>query len=459
MMGEPGITAAEEYIASEFAAAGLDPLPGLDHYFHDFTVTRTGFDADELVLEVDHNRQSYRGLPGQDFRPLPFSRAVDLAGELVFAGYGISAPSFGHDDYDGLSIDGKIALVLRGEPETDDPDSPFFGEGSTVHAYFKTKAEAAYRRGAVGIVVVNPIGRPERPTDFTLFPSFEVDSVGHRTPPELTVRVGEKFPALLSASALLRWVAAEWAIPADEIVKQMNDGIAPRRLGLEPLPARVGVGQFDPVSGIPVRNVAGVLPGDDPDRFIIVGAHHDHLGSFVGDEATPGEDTIFNGADDNASGVAVVLQVVRRLAEAELEKSVVFVTFSGEEQGLLGSAAFASSRIVDLSAVDLLINVDMAARNAPDPVLVYQGGDLPIRRNSLQSIADSATLPVTLVIDGVGGSDYIPFEQPGVPVIFSFSGFHDDYHGVDDEADRLDYDRLVSVAEFVLGIVLSTAGE
>ncbi|MBU8914127.1 MAG: M28 family peptidase, partial [Spirochaetales bacterium] len=282
-------------------------------------------------------------------------------------------------------------------------------------------------------------------------------SAGHRPPPELTARVGDEFLALLSSSALLGGAATQWDLPAGDIVGRMNDGIAPGTLRLDPLHARLGVDQFDPVSGIPARNVAGVLPGGDPNRFIIVGAHHDHLGTIVGEGAVAEDDRIFNGADDNASGVAVVLELARRLAEAELEKSVVFVTFSGEEQGLLGSGAFASSRIVDLSAVDLMINVDMAARNAPDPVLVYQGGDLPIRRSRLQSIADSASLPVTLVTDGVGGSDYIPFEQSGVPVIFSFSGFHDDYHGVDDEADRLDYDRLASVTEFVLGIVLSTA--
>jgi len=246
-------------------------------------------------------------------------------------------------------------------------------------------------------------------------------------------------------------------VPAREIVNQMNDGIAPRVLGLEPLSALVGVSQYDPVSGIAARNVAGVLPGNDSDGFIIVGAHHDHLGSFAVDEATPEADTIFNGADDNASGVAVVLDVARRLAHTSLGKSVVFVTFSGEEHGLLGSAAFASSRIVDLSRVDLMINVDMAARNASDPVLVYQGGELPIGRTSLQSIAESAGLPMTVALTGVGGSDYIPFEQSGIPVIFPFSGFHEDYHGVDDEADRLDYERMASVTEFVLGIVLEAA--
>jgi Zn-dependent M28 family amino/carboxypeptidase len=135
------------------------------------------------------------------------------------------------------------------------------------------------------------------------------------------------------------------------------------------------------------------------------------------------------------------------------------VTFSGEDQGLLGSAAFASSGIVDLSSVDLMIHVDMVARNVPNPVLVYLGGDPPIEMDSLQSIANSAGPPVTLLTDGVGGSDYIPFEQSGIPVIFTFSGFHDDYHGVDDEADRLDYDRLASITEFVLGIVLEAAGD
>jgi hypothetical protein len=462
MLGEDGISAAEEYIAERFAEAGLLPLPGLDDYFQDFAVTRTVIDPEGVVLEIGDTRL-YQGVPGRDFVPLRYSRDADLAEDLVFAGYGISAPSFGHDDYGGLNVRGNIVLVLRGEPETDDPNSPFFGEDSTVHAQFKTKAEVAYRHGAIGIVVVNPIGRPERTTDFTVFPVFELDDPRYRPPPELTAQIGGNFPVLWSSSALLQWTADQWGVSAAELVGRMDAGITPGSLGLRSFHARVGVDQVAPESGVPARNVAGLFVGEDEDRYVIVGAHHDHLGAFGGEESpvegTVDDDRIFNGADDNASGVAVVLEVARRLQDADLGTNVVLVTFSAEEPGLLGSTAFVMSGIVDPSRVDLMINVDMAGRNAPDPVLVYQGGDSPIPRSNLQAIADSAELPVTIHTEPIGRDDSVPFEYSGIPTIFPFSGFHEDYHGVDDEADRLDYDRLASVTDFVIGVILTTAGE
>jgi Peptidase family M28/PA domain len=458
-MGEAGITAAEQYIAEQFDAAGLNPLPGTDGFFLDFEVTRTEFATDGLTLQSMIPAAPYAGSPGHDFRPLPFSQDADVAGELVFAGYGIQAPSFGHDDYDGLNVHGRIVLVIRGEPDTADPNSPFFGEGSTNHAYFKTKAEVAYRRGAVGMIVVNPVGRPERPTDFEIFPSFELDSSGRPVPMDLTAQVGDRFPAILSSSAFLQWASDQWGVRPTQIVSRMNDGIPPGSLGLDTLSVRVQSRRRAPVRGIPARNVAGILPGDDEAGIIIIGAHHDHLGTMVGEASAAGADTIFNGADDNASGVAVVLEAARQLAGANPRKRILFVTFSGEEQGLLGSAAFASSGIMNLSGVDLMINVDMAGRNSTNPVLVYHSGSPALGGATLESIAASVALRSTIVTSGVGGSDFIPFEESGIPVVFPFSGLHDDYHGVDDEADRLDYQRMTTVTEFVVGIVLAAAGE
>jgi hypothetical protein len=458
MLGEDGIAAAEEYIAGRFEAAGLAPSGETNGYFQDFAVTRTEYTAVELVLEATAPELTYVGVAGHDFRPLPFSRSADLAGDLVFAGYGISAPSLGHDDYDGLAARGKVAFVLRGEPDTSDPSSAFYGEGSTVHASFKTKAEAAYRAGAIGIVVVNPVGHPERPTDFTVFPSFELDAA-RSPPPELTARVGSTFAAVFSSSTLLEWVCAQWGATPAGVVSQMDDGIAPASLNLPELSIHLQTELMDPVRGVAARNVVGLLSGDRKDRFIIVGAHHDHLGTISGEGATPGADTIFNGADDNASGVAVVLEVAQRLATANLHTSVIFVTFSGEEHGLFGSTAFVTAGVVDMSEIDLMINVDMAGRNAAEPMTLYLGGDSPIPSFRLQSIADSVALPVVVHDESLGRDDSLPFDQSGVPTMFAFSGFHDDYHGVDDEADRLDYDHLAAVTDFVECVVRAAAGE
>jgi hypothetical protein len=453
LVGTEGIAEAEEYIAQQFEEIGLEPLPGDNDYFEDFELTRWEYPVDRLSLQLPG--AGYSGTGGRDFRPLPFSGAAELGVPLVFAGYGIDALEADHTDYAGLDVNHKIVLVLRGEPDTDDPSSPFYGEGSTYHAYFKTKAEEAYFQGAAGIVVVNPVGRAESAADFALLPAYALSGSG--LPPALRSRVGPDFPALLSGSGLLVAAAEAWGVAPNELKAAADRGTRPASLGLPALEIRLSVARTDPPDVIPVRNVAGVLPGADENSYVIVGAHHDHLG-MVESSDHPDGDTIFNGADDNASGVSVVLGAARALAGVDLDRSVVFATFSAEEHGLYGSSVLASPQGLDLTRAVLMVNSDMAGRNPDDAMVVYQGGVMPFRGQTLESIAADVGLPVQVVNTSFGGSDHLPFEMAGVPVVFPFGGFHEDYHGLDDEADRISYERLVDVTEFVVGIVEAAAG-
>jgi hypothetical protein len=208
---------------------------------------------------------------------------------------------------------------------------------------------------------------------------------------------------------------------------------------------------------VQARNVAAFLPGSDPilkDQWILIGAHHDHLGSFSGEG-----DTVFNGADDNASGTAGVLALAWMLAKLDPPpaRSVVFTTFSAEERGLLGSREMVSSQ-VQTNSIVLMINLDMIGRNPDQPLRIMGSGSSPeVRRlvedanRELQLSLSFSDRPEAAV------SDHDPFHRQGIPFLFFFTGMHDDYHGTDDESERISYSRLAEVVELAAETVTLAA--
>jgi len=450
LVGEPGIASAEEYIAASFEASGLETFAGDDDYFDEFTVERTWYDERQTFLEISDTVVA-RG--GESIAPLRYSSPAAVSGELVFAGYGITAPSVGHYDYSDLDVRDRLVLVLRGEPETQDPSSPFYGPNGSKYGYWIAKANEARRHGAAGIIIANGPTTPESPAEFMFAPQFLIDTPGYRVPPEASSRIADGYPVVLASRSVLESAAGEWGISAAELADLMDSGESPASLSLAPLPSVLRLPAVNQEPHVPARNVVGVIRGSS-DEWVIVGAHHDHLGGRAGPA-----DTIFNGADDNASGVSIVLELARRFSGTSPKRGIIFVTFSGEEQGFLGSTVFATGGRVHPKDVALMVNVDMAARNTGQPVTVHYSRDIPLRLSDLQAFADSEGLPITLVDQPLGRDDSYPFMLSGIPVIFPFSGFHEDYHKVDDEADRLDYDRLGLVAGFVYSIVRTVAFE
>jgi hypothetical protein len=452
LIGEPGVTVAEEYIAARFADAGLAPLPGLDDFYHEFSVERTIFSNGQVLVAID-GVESYRAVSGVGITVLKYSGLARLQTELVYAGYGIHAPDAEYEDYEGLDVTGKVVVVLRGEPPASDRSWPFGRPGGSIHAYQRTKAQVARRNGAAGIIIVNPVSRAETPADFALTPLFRIDSSWYRAPPQARMQVASDYPVLLSSSDLLVWLAVQSGTTAASLETAANEGVPPANLSIQSLPVTVDVEGDRVDRGVPARNVTGAILSEPSDEWVIIGAHHDHMGAYPG----PG-DLIYNGADDNASGVSVILDLARTLADMKLARNVALVTFSGEEHGLFGSSVFVASGLLDPEGVVAMINVDMAARNSGQPVTVYTSRQFPLRSTDLEELAGAAGLPVVMHVGAMGRDDSLPFQMSGIPTMFPFSGFHGDYHGVDDESDRLDYDRLGRLSMFVRAVVLDLAG-
>jgi hypothetical protein len=450
--GTRGIEAAADYIADQFKKAGLEPAPGADGYFQPFTV-QGGMrltDAAELALAGPGDKR-LKAKPEQTFISLSNRGGTVKDAPVVFAGYGITADDeerkLKYDDYDGIDAKGKAVLILRGEPQEDDPDSPFDGKRKTEYAQFLAKVRNASKHGAAAVLLVNNAAGLVGGKDLLLD-----DGDAGRLPLPTVMLTRDFADDLLSAAG-------------QPGLKELEEGIdaklAPRSHALEgwTLDAEIALGR----PRIPTKNVVGVLEGAGPlaDETIVVGAHYDHVGrgGLLSGSLAPGSRDIHNGADDNASGTAMVIEMARRLAARPdpLPRRIVFIAFSGEEKGLLGSAHYVGHPLFPLKETVAMINFDMVGRlNDKREVIVYGTGTSPGLSPLVEALGQSQGLDVKRTAgprDFFGASDHYSFYRKDIPVLFFFTGNHPDYHRPSDDTERINFAgmaRLADVGELIL---------
>lgn len=460
--GRPGIETAEEYIAGKFAEYGLKPLPGQSGLMHEFTLYRPGYDPASKVARVDGENSDEASI-GVDMRPFPFSDDGEVEAAVVFAGYGIVSEEHDWDDYAGLDVEGKWVFVLRHEPGENDEESPFDGTESTTHASFGTKARKAADRGAAGMILVtdplhHSVGddlRSNGRLSLTAPGATDDDSAtGDEEKPFLAVHVSKVW-----AERLVKGTGKKLS----DIQTALDAGTPASEFVLGEVRVRGQVKTLDTAEEVSARNVIGFLEGSDPklkDEWLVVGAHHDHVGAFGGepaggDEGSAEQDTVFNGADDNASGVSGVLELAQAFGSKKERplRSMVFTTFSAEEKGLLGSKAMMEEGVIPAERAKFMFNLDMIGRN-PDRNLVVFGDGYVRGLRELVETVNSGELSFEFAGTGYeGNSDHDSFYQHDIPFMFFFTGLHPDYHGLGDHPEKLAYDRmqsLVSVAYRVL---------
>ncbi len=477
-VGGQGIAQAEEHIARELAASGLRPLPGQRGFFQEFTLYRTGFPEAATTLSLESPAGRLEAAAGRDFRPFEFSGSGELAAPVVFAGYGITAPEYGWDDYRGLAVSGRFVLVLRHEPGNADPRSRFAGTANTAHAYFLAKAENALARGAAGLLLMDdPLGSG-REEDLSLPVAYSLE------PPAAGSALAPGFLAVHLSPELAGRLIGNTGLNLVQLQEAVDSGRPPASLSLGAVRASLRI-PLPETRSLRARNVVGILPGRDPalrGEWLLIGAHHDHLGVS---RATG--DSIYNGADDNASGVAGVLALARLFARRgpwhppadsgghqaasasrwpalrgwvpfprflrppAPRRSLVFATFSAEEEGLFGSRELARELAKGWGGPGRLVrmlNLDMIGRNSSGPVQVLASDpDGEVRRIVEAAQAGPPELPAPRLAPGHGemASDHASFFRQGIPFLFFFTGLHPDYHETSDEAGRLSYPRLAEV--------------
>ncbi len=436
--GSEGCREAADYIADEFDNYGLEPL--FDGKFLQSFPFISGLELgnkNSLSLEINGDKLSLE--LEQNFITAPFSGTKKVDGQIVFAGYGISAPKLNYDDFAGIDVKDKIVLVMRYNPEYDNPHSKF-DEYST----FRQKATVARDKGAKAIIFVN--GHFPKDDDDKLI-EFRYDR-GSLLKDISAIHIKREYVDQLFKSKGLDF---------SEYQKSISETKTPMSFEFEKskiLNLETEVNEIEKQSW----NVAGYLEGSDPklkNEYVVIGGHFDHLGYGETGSLYRGSDKqIHNGADDNASGTTGVLELAEKFSSMKnnLKRSMIFVTFSGEELGLLGSNYFVNSSVIPANQMISMINLDMIGRLDEEKKLVVHGTGTSTIWKDLLNNKNSYDLKLTFNDEGFGPSDHSSFYGKQIPVLFFFTGTHTDYHRPSDDAEKINYDGQENVVRFVYDV-------
>ena len=427
LTGTPEARKAAEYIAAEFQAAGLGVPPSASA-FQSFEFTSGIKLGTNNALSADFKgaRQSY--VLSKDFIPVGFSEEGQLVNvPVVFAGYGIRAADKKYDNYAGLDVKGKAVLVYRFGPEGNDRKSAY-------SQYFPVRYKSMIARdlGATALLVL-----AQNEAEDELLPLRKDSSYGTSGIPVFSVR---------------RSVALQWAKASGKNLPQQLDPHSAAGFDLTGMSISLTSNLIREKSKS--ENVMGWLPAATSTKETLVfGAHYDHLGMGVEGSLSPKWDVVHNGADDNASGVAGLLEMARHFGarKESLRRNILFLAFGGEELGVLGSTHFVKNPVIPLNDIVAMLNMDMIGRLKNQKLVVGGTGTSPAWKEMIQRQVHNG-LNITQNPDGHGPSDHSTFYSKDIPVLFFFTGVHNEYHKPDDDAHLIEYDGMVAVLSYIAGL-------
>jgi hypothetical protein len=445
--GSPELERAADYIAQGFKDAGLRPAGDNDTWFQAFEL-QAGLVVGENRLTIEGDGKRLTLSPGKSYLPLaaPINDAPNTPSTafdgipVVFAGFGLAVPSEGYDDYANVDVNGKAVLIFTHEPQENDANSRLNGTRPMRQTSLQAKASLARQHGARALLVVHD---PTHKLDDAPYAVFAGDPEAESQPiPVLRIRRDEMKP-LLDA----------WGL--DALARQIDKDLQPRS---RPLPgATVSYVEHLARNRRTVRNVVGVLAGSDAQKSreaVVIGAHYDHVG-VGGNLSVAPELTgqVHNGADDNASGTAAIMEMARQAAtqRARFPRTLVFVAFAGEERGLLGSAFYTTKPAISMENTIGMLNLDMVGRaNGSVDVSGLELSPSMEKDLAAAGAGSGDQLKVRREGPGAGRSDDSSFIARRVPAINFFTGFHTDYHRPGDDWEKIDARGVSNVAALAL---------
>ncbi len=413
--GKKGEGLAQKYIVGQFKKIGLVPM-GTDNYVQEFPFTE-GVDYGKGT-QLSVNGKAYER--GVDWYPLPYTPngVSKISGELINAGYGITTPNHGWDDYADIKRDkkGKIFLMEVSSPDGMGPHSKF-----KEYSDIRTKLDTAIALGAAAVIFIN---------SDTSVENLMADFKNKITPSNI--------PVIFATAALAKVLKGK--------VTNCELTIDIKRL------SHTG------------HNIIGYID-NGAKNTVVFGAHYDHLG-FGGEGSGSlyrGKPDIHHGADDNASGTAALIELARYYkTSTSKNNNYLFCAFSGEEKGLLGSNYFVKNPTLPLANMNYMVNMDMVGRLKPDEknLSINGVGSSPVWHSLVDTIKRDG-MKVKTTESGIGPSDYTSFYLKDIPVIFFFTGTHNDYHKPSDTEDKINYTGELSVMKIIIAMVdsLNTKGK
>ncbi len=415
------------YIADEFSKAGLQ------------LIGDGGLQAFEVITDLETGATNYlrigdmdAGL-SEDFAPFPFTANKESSAGVVFAGYGfdIDMQEVQWNDYASLDVTGKWVMVLRGSAEIDSTVSPF-------HAYSndRDKAMMAGDKGAAGILFVSG-------------PNFDAEDK-LITLEQREGKVG--IPAIHISRKTADLLLASAGTSTESLENKLNTSREPSSFGVD---VTVAAGASVQPTTTTTYNVIAYLKGSNPetsDKHIVIGAHYDHLGMGGKRSSSRKPDTTaaHNGADDNASGVAALLEIAEALAlgAEPPANSYLFIAFGAEEMGLLGSKHYVNNPELPLEEIRVMINLDMVGRLRNQQLQVGGVGTAKETEEIVTKLILHDSLVLSTTREGFGASDHSSFYGKDVPVLFLTTGAHTDYHTPEDDVENINLGGMVSVADY-----------
>lgn len=430
--GEQGDSLAASFILDQFTKAGLVPLSG------------TGIQSFSLISSVkpgDDNKLEFNNLSfliQTDFLPYSFSASKSLSAPVVFAGYGLTilTDSLQWNDYESTDVSGKWVLLFKGDPEMDNLKSKF-----AIYSGEREKVLNALDHGAAGVILVAPTAVSEKDQLQDIF--YDKNSSTYSIPViQCTRRVADLLLAekdltvnILADSINSRRVPVTFEVALDV------------RAAAEVIQNKVT--SYNIVAGAPGKNAAL------NEEYIVIGAHYDHLGYGGPGSGSRMPDTlaVHYGADDNASGVAALIEMAHFAANNNNGRGLIFAAFGAEEMGLIGATAFTSDPPVELKNIKAMINLDMVGRldSLTQSLNIGGTGTSVESAEILERLNNTFTLNMSP--EGSGPSDHAAFYMHDIPVFFVSTGAHEDYHTPGDVFEKINIRGVGQISEYMWEVV------
>lgn len=426
--GDLGCDLAADYIKNTFQNIGLNPISG--KYEQVFEVVNK-------VLLLDRNKLIFRNkefIVEKDFIPLSFTSNTSVKSEVVFADYGllINENDFKWNSYKNLDVRGKWVMMLVGDPENDKDDSRF-----SKYSTLRLKSILAKDKGAIGVIFVQ--GKKITKKDELLPITFD------KSESKVDIAV------INITRQLANEIISNYSNYNIEEIELLIDSLR------EPInfqiPEKVFAHTNIDLEKVQTKNVIGMI-NSDSDNYVVIGAHYDHLGlgGLNSGSRLPDTVAVHNGADDNASGVIGVIRLAEMYLTNKkiLKNNIVFVAFSSEEMGSLGSKYFIKSKIIPPEKIKFMVNLDMIGRLKEDNSVIIGGTGTAAEFNEvIDKLALTTNLKIVKSPEGFGASDHSSFYSENIPVLFFTTGAHEDYHRPTDDVEKINFLGLEKVIDFI----------
>lgn len=437
--GSTGGVLAMDYLSKEFQTYGLVPF-GDSSYIQPFDMITDLKLGEGNVLEILNKDKSKKINVENDWMPLSYSSSGNMSGYLMFLGYGISAPDLNYDDYKGMLVEGKIAVIMTNSPTSNSTVNKF----SSYESIYK-KIVKARENKAAGVIIIS-------------------DSKTEDNLPKLVYSLSSKsagIPVIRVKREFIANIFKEMKYDLDKVQENITKNQKPESFALTNYTAsgKVSLEQVKARTG----NVIGYIEGSDPvlkNEVIVIGGHYDHLGWGGENSLYDGKDRkIHYGADDNASGTTGVLELAQKLSanKSSLKRSILLMCFTGEEEGLIGSAYFTNSPIFSKMNIVSMINMDMIGRIENDKLVINGTGTSTGWVSTLDEVNKNYNFTMSYIPDGFGPSDQSSFYSKNIPVLFFFTGLHTDYHKPSDTYDKINISGEEKVVRYVYDLVNNIA--